>query len=254
MQKQDYNSLIHILLKMGKEMMKCGAEIYRVEQTLGMMAHAYGVSHANVFAIRSSIVITIEVEGIGVLTETRRVTANGSTDLSKIEEYNALSRECNDNPIPLNELESRIETISKVNNNVKFYIGSAIAAGSFAVFFGGSFVDGIVAAMAAFVICLLQNKFAPLCPNSLIFNFVASLVSGALICAVCLLVKNISQENIISGALMLLIPGISITNALRDALMGDTVSGSMRVIECVLWTVGIAAGFMIPVYVMGVIV
>ena len=50
------------------------------------------------------------------------------------------------------------------------------------------------------------------------------------------------------GDIMLLIPGIAITNAIRDMLMGDTISGLMRLIEGILWAGALAAGFMAAIW------
>lgn len=37
------------------------------------------------------------------------------------------------------------------------------------------------------------------------------------------------------GDIMLLIPGILMTNSIRDILIGDTISGVMRLVESLLW-------------------
>lgn len=46
-------------------------------------------------------------------------------------------------------------------DRMTFYLGSIFAAAGFTVFFGGTAVDAIFAAVFAVLICLLQEKFAP---------------------------------------------------------------------------------------------
>ena len=45
---------------------------------------------------------------------------------------------------------------------------------------------------------------------------------------------------------MLLIPGIALTNAIRDLFSGDTISGLLRFAEALISSVAIAWGFAIP--------
>ena len=42
------------------------------------------------------------------------------------------------------------------------------------------------------------------------------------------------------GDIMLLIPGILMTNSIRDILIGDTISGVMRLVESLLWAGALA--------------
>ena len=51
---------------------------------------------------------------------------------------------------------------------------------------------------------------------------------------------------------MLLIPGIPFTNSIRDMLSGDTMSGLLRMCECLLRTVAVAAGFVGVMTLLGV--
>lgn len=50
-------------------------------------------------------------------------------------------------------------------------------------------------------------------------------------------------DKIMIGEIMLVIPGIAMTNAIRDLLMGDTGSGMLRFINAVIIAGIIAAGF-----------
>ena len=50
---------------------------------------------------------------------------------------------------------------------------------------------------------------------------------------------------------MLLVPGIAITNSVRDIFVGDTITGTMRFIECLLSAAALAAGFMLAIYAVG---
>ena len=57
-------------------------------------------------------------------------------------------------------------------------------------------------------------------------------------------------DDIIIGGIMLLVPGVATTNAVRDTLMGDILSGMIRVLEAITSAIGIAmgAGFVLSFY------
>lgn len=250
---EQYKDFVHILLDMGEKMLSCGAEINRIEYTISKMAKSYGAVRANVFVINSSIVLTVEFSTDALqITESRRVKGSSGINLLKLERYNSVSRRCAKNPMPLDELRAEIEAVPEKSNSLKFYVGCCLAAGSFSVFFGGSVYDGLAAAFFALIIGFLQRKLSPLCPNNIIFNFIASLTVGFAVCPFTNLFSVFSRDKILIGEVMLLIPGIAVTNALRDVFVGDTISGSMRVIEGLFWTVGIVAGFMVAIFVVGV--
>ena len=58
-------------------------------------------------------------------------------------------------------------------------------------------------------------------------------------------------DKIMIGDIMLLIPGVAFTNAVRNVLIGDTISGLMRLVESVLWAGAIACGFVLSIWVTG---
>ena len=50
------------------------------------------------------------------------------------------------------------------------------------------------------------------------------------------------SDKIIIGALMTLVPGIAITNCMRDLIMGDYMAGLARMADALLIALGIAVG------------
>ena len=96
-------------------MLTNGAEVSRVEETLNRMGHAYGATQMNVFAITSSIVVTMVFEEGEEYTQTRRITTPVGTDFFKLEQANALSRRCCSSPLSLADLKDEINKISKIS-------------------------------------------------------------------------------------------------------------------------------------------
>ena len=243
---------LHEILIMGELMQTCGAEVFRVEDTLARMGKAYGVERMNVFVITSSIVITMELKDGRELTQTRRVRKAGGNDFTRLECLNVLSREYCDDPFPAGELGRRLAQIRKIRiPRRERYVGNILAASSFAAFFGGGWKDALISGIFAVAISLLQDYVELICMNTMVFNVIASFLTGIGIRLICRLVPGLDMDMIMIGDIMLLIPGIPITNAVRDVLTGDTISGIMRFIEAMLWAGCLAFGFLSAFWIVG---
>lgn len=237
--------LFGLLLNIGEDMLRNGAEVRRVEETITLMGKAYGARYVDAFVITSSIVVTINLGDNVTFTRTRRINEPDVTNFTKLEELNSLSREYCHGNMSVEELESKYNDITRKKPGfVKICIGSVMAAGTLAVFFGGGLIDGAFAAIFGFIICLMKKYIAPICSNTIFFNFICSLGVGILICLVGKLAQ-IPVDKIMIGDIMLLIPGIAMTNSIKDVFVGDTISGIMRLAESLLWAGAIACGFML---------
>jgi uncharacterized membrane protein YjjP (DUF1212 family) len=245
----DDNLLLDIFLDFGEAMLGAGGEISRVEDSIARMGRAYGATSTNVFIIPSSIELTITFADGVTVTRTRRIRTSPSTDFEKLQALNALSRRCAADRVPVAELQDQIQSIGKTQPAVyKNYLGSILAGSAFCLFFGGSAMDAVFAVLFSALICFLQYKLAPLSPNKVFFLFASSFITGAAVCLTAQLVPILSIEMINIGVVMLLIPGIAITNAVRDALIGDTISGITKLADSLLWAASLAAGMMVAIF------
>lgn len=250
-ENDERNDLLREFLNLGEMMLRVGAEIKRVEDTLMRMGRAYGAEKMNVFVITSSIVVTMVFSDGRELTQTRRIMDETGTDFTKLEALNELSRSCCNQPISAVELRKQIERLDKTPPLWKIWIGSAVGAGSFAIFFGGTIWDGICAAIFGLLICFLRKQLKPICPNNVVFNLLCSFMTGIGICLIARWLPVLHADKIMIGDIMLLIPGIVMTNSVRDILVGDTISGVMKFIESLLWASAIACGFMLAIQLIG---
>lgn len=248
--EQETVQLVHLCLDMGEQMIQAGAEVNRVEDTLTRMGKAYGALETDVFVITSSIIITMHFPNGTELTQTRRMPSVSNVNFARLEKLNALSRTCSTAPLSIDALRHELE---KQETIPAFFVYASrmLGAGSFAVFFGGTLYDGLAAALFAVLICYLQRHFSKLCPTPVVFNLFTALISGVGIALAARMVPALHMDKIMIGDIMLLIPGLAMTNAVRDILMGDTISGIMRLIESLLWAVALACGFMAAIWLTG---
>ncbi len=233
------------LLDIGEAMLVTGADVNLVERLIRHVGYSYGATKMNVLVITASIIVTMRLPNGREYTQTRRVDTTGATDFAKLERLTSLCDECIRCPLAPTALREKLDAIlSEPFPRPALYIGGILAASFFAVFFGGGVVDGVVAGVFAVLVCLLLEYLKPYAPNTIAFNFVASFLAGVGIGLVAKVLPGLSIDMAIIGIIMLLIPGVAMTNATRDMIAGDTISGVMRFIESLLWASALAIGFM----------
>jgi uncharacterized membrane protein YjjP (DUF1212 family) len=100
-------------------------------------------------------------------------------------------------------------------------------------------------------VSLLVSYLEPYCPNAVSFNLLTSFLCGFGICLLGRAIPGLHADMIMIGDIMLLIPGIPMTNSIRDVLVGDTISGTLRLTESMVRAAVIAAGFMLAIMAAG---
>ncbi len=220
-----------------------GAETFRVEETVTRIFAAYGIQ-AEVFAIPNCLTISLETESQQPLTRMRRIGHHG-TDLDSVERYNHLSRKiCSEKPDPAVALQWVTEA-EKSRKRYSFpihIIGSILCSTGFILVYGGSVSDAICA-----FLCGLAAGVIGYILDSMKVNAFFSTIASAFVIALIAYIYRIlgfahNTDGIIISSLMLLVPGLLFTNALRDIIYGDTNSGINRIVQVLLIGVAIALG------------
>lgn len=252
--KYDWDKLLQSILDVGEEMIVCGAEVSRVEDSIERMCESYGANYdrINVFIITSNIQVTLETPDGRILTQIRRLLRYG-TNFDRLDHLNDLSRYICANQPDHQEIQKRLkEVMSRPEPRKSLRIlGAVVIAASFSVFFGGDWMDSIGAGLMGLVIVLVEMYFSKYEPNQIIYHFIVAFVSGI---AALLLTKmglGHNVDKIMIGGIMLLIPGIAMTNSVRDMLIGDIMSGWLRLLNALLIAGAIACGFALSIILIG---
>ena len=239
----DYNGLLDIAMKIGYRLAISGAETFRVEESISRIMNAYGIN-AESFAIPNLLIINIETPDGQTLTRMRRIGIHGN-DLDSVERYSNLSRKiCAEKPSPQEAVAWIHQTdISKRSYALPGYlVGNFLGACGFAVFFGSGFADSLYAGVCGIIVGLVMRLMNSLKVNQFFSTTVSAFVMtlSAYIFNAFHLVQN--TDSVIIGTLMILVPGLLFTNAMRDIIFGDTNSGVNRIVQVLLIAVAIALG------------
>lgn len=235
--------LMNILLDIGEAMIDSGAEVIRVEDTVSRIGYAYNVKRMDVFVITSCINITMEFEDGSNLTKVRRFRKMTSIDLSKLERINALSRAVCVNPISTDDLEGAVDMIlGRRVSRLKLFLGYVLGAVTFAMFFGGTITDALLAGCVGSLVWAVQVFLSPVFLNPVVSQFIVTFLAGLSVDFASKLIPGLHQDEMMIGVIMLLVPGVAVTNSIRDILLGDTLSGVLRLIEALLLAGTLAMG------------
>jgi len=239
--------LLCLALDVGEGMLKCGAEISRVEDTIERICKAYGAEHIEVFSIISFIDAAIRMPDGSYSSQIRRIKST-STNLLLLERYNALSRKiCRSKP-SLSDIDAELREIrhTRIFKAPVICAASGLAAASFAMFFGGKWNDGLVAFLIGAIIGIIDLRMPPKV-NSMAKTVISSAVATAMAIIFFAIGAASSSHFVIMGAIMLLVPGVAFGTAMRDLLYGDLLAGTLKTLQAILTALMIAFGYMISV-------
>lgn len=251
--------IVKISLDIGAAMLKSGAETVRVEDTISRICRCYYHGRLEVTSYLSAVFISMEVPDYEkypgcphIITQHRRVSSL-SNDLTKLEELNALSRYVCQNTPDIPEIEKRLMEISDRHiSPYRLFSGYICASFAFTIFFGGTLLDGFCCILVSIWMYFLDSNLKKHLNNEFVHGFLLSLASGLPACLLQIICPAIHMDKIMIGTVMLLIPGIALTNSLRDLLTGDLVSGSLKLLNSLLLAVAVAMGFALSMIITGV--
>lgn len=241
--KDEAKKLLLLAILSGKIMLKNGAETYRVEDTIERICKSRkGVKYANVFSTPTGIFVSIEIED-EVLSHIMRVKTI-KIDLNKINLVNDFSREFVSSNMSIDEGFRRLNEIDKIKSYkpiLKCFVGG-ICCAFFSLLFQGGFREFLSSFLIGFMVVLTITKLDKYKMTFFINNFIGAIVAS--LSAILISSIGITQDinNMIISSIMPLVPGVAITNAMRDTISGDFVSGLSRAMEAVFSALAIAFG------------
>ena len=248
----NYEGVLQLALEVGVGILSCGGSVSRVETAVDRICRAYGAEEVNAAAFPSMLIASVRTAGGHEYSYMKRVYST-SQNLALLEKYNQLSRDICTNKYPTAEGLKLVAdlTRSKPRNKWITVLGSALVAGTYSIFFGGDIVDFFPAFLVAFIMAGLNELLSSRSLNAYATTFILSLVGGVLSVSLCKLIcicgLTVHGSRVMIGTIMILVPGLLTTNAVRDMFTGDLMSGTFQLLNGVLITLVIAAGYGVAV-------
>ena len=249
MPERDLDLLLNTCLLAGKIMTESNAEMYRVEDTMSRIASASGNYRLVSYVTQTGLFIgfdrtsTIRMEQI----------TNRTINLERVVKVNNLSRKYVANELTLEELYSALQEVEKDRRMFPVWlqiISAAIISGTIMILFGGELKDLPITLSiggVGYIVYLCSLRFFRI---KFLAEFLSSLIIGIAAILSVRLGIGLNQDLIIIGCVMPLVPGVQITNAIRDLLAGHYVSGVSRGAEAMMTAamMGFAIAFIFQIF------
>ena len=220
---ENMHTMIDGVVEAGKVMLESGSEIYRSEETMIRMANSFGLKNVDIFTLSTCIYVTCDIDGESY-TRIKRIYPK-TTDLSKISRINQLSRDMAKEPLSIEVLTMALACVV-----FAFMLEKC------------SFNDCVCTAIISFISYYLLEELNRYHLHGLFKNMLVTMFMTftAVICVQ--LGWGSRLDAIVIGNIMLVVPGVALTNAIRDALNGDILSGLIRMVEAITIAIAIALG------------
>ena len=232
----------------GRIIMENGGETYRVEETITRMGCALGLEHVESFAVPRGVFISYRRDGQSE-SAIIRVRRKG-TNLSRVDQVNQVSRcvESGEMDVEAALMQLRaIECAAPPLGVVPVAALAGVSSGAFAVMFGGGAVDCCVSFVVAAVVHLLSAWLK----KQRITGFMLTMIGGFFTALMPMVFHGLTAVGstfaMIAGALMPLVPGVAMTNAVQDTLRGDLLAGVAHCAQAILTATLMAVGALLGV-------
>ena len=265
----DDKSIANMAVFAGEIMLRSGAETYRVEDTIkhildtagGAGAPGTGIGGSeSAGAVRTEslvmltgIIVTIERPGQEAITVMRRVHDRG-TNMHRIVEVNEISRKYCAGDLSAEETWERLENIKGRQYTVWMYnVATVLVPAGFAPLFGGGLREIFAAGAVGILLAVIMTIGKRMRISSFILNMICAGGVAAAAMALKAWYPLLNMDTVIISGIMPLVPGVAITNAIRDTLRGDYISGGARALEAFVTAAAVAIGAGVGIAAMNVL-
>ncbi len=249
----DVKKVVDLALEAGRILLKNGAEIFRVDETITRICHRFHVEYVDTFILSHAIFVSAENGMEETYTKVKQVPLS-SSHLGIVAEVNELSREIAEGLVGIEEASRRLEEIDRMPSKKGYF--QVLAAGMGSGFFGYLLGASALESMVAFCIGCFLYIWVLKAKKHNISKMIVNIVGGVIITTLAILalhipiLGNVKMDGMIIGSIMPLVPGLAFVNAIRDIADSDFLSGTVRMIDAILVFVYIAVGvgFTLSVY------
>ncbi len=228
----------------GEIMLCSGAETYRVEDTMNHILKTSNIESTQAIAMMTGLIVTLNDGSMAQPVTLMRRVSERSTNISNIMKVNDISRRYCAGKISLQEAYLELQSAKgKQYNRTLYNLATIGIAVGFTIMFGGTLQDAIAATIIGIFLACVITLGKIMNVNSVIINVLSGMGIAMLTVLVQrFLLHEITTDIVIVGCIMPVVPGVAITNAIRDTLQGDYLSGCARILEALLVAIAIAVG------------
>ena len=237
-------SCMEALQLAGKIIMENGGETYRAEETITRMGIGFGLDDVESFAVPSGLFISCRGADGNPVTSVKRVRRL-HRNLTRVNEANQVSRLVYAGEMNCTEALLRLREIETTPGSFPGIWGipaAFLCACGFSALFGGSWLSLAAAGIVAALVQGVEMIMARIRSLGLAASILGGMLTAFLPHLLALVIPGLQTELVIAGAIMPLVPGLAMTNAVQDTMRGDMLSGLSHGAQAFLTAFLIAGG------------
>lgn len=236
---------IGFVLALGRALHRYGTPAHRLEEALRVVCAQLGLT-AEVFSTPTTIIMSFG-EPAELRTRMMRVEG-GELDMGRLAQVDALADAVAAQEIApadgLKLLEAIVAAPPQFHPAVSM-VTHGVTSSAFAVFFGGSLADVAVAGAVGLSLGVLAQVLRRSTDQARVFELVGA-AFAALIAGLVSSVWAVSPSLVTLAALLVLLPGMSLTVAMTELATRNLISGTARLMSAVIvlleLVIGVAIG------------
>lgn len=228
-------------------MVRNGSETYRVEDTIMRICKSEGLDFVEALVTPTGILVSIDQSHSSqhhMLTFNKRIQ-NRLINLEKVSEVNDFSRRFVVKEMSVEEGMERLREIDKKSLPYRITtqaLFAGIASGFFILLVGANFPEFISALLSTIIMTFVLGILLKRGFSYFFTHLTGGMIAASLAILASTLHPDIRMNIVIIGGIMVMVPGVAITNGLRDTIAGDLMSGIIRGVEALVIAVSIAFG------------
>lgn len=233
-QKPEGDPRVTFIIKLGRALHKYGTPTHRLEGAMNLVLQRLGLD-GNFFSMPTGILVSFG------LPEERRTSLiriePGETDLEKLTLLDELTGQVIGGDVSVAEGAAKVDEIVAAPSrysSLLTIICYGLASCTYAIFFGGGWREVI----ASSVIGLALGGLAEIVKRSedtvRVFEPVAAVISSALAMLATQILSPVSTYITTLAGLIVLVPGLTLTVAMRELATRNLMSGTARLMGAIL--------------------
>ncbi len=244
--KKEAREVLDIALLAGQIMLQNGAETYRVEEAIDQICFSRGLFGVQSFTVPTGIFLSFTYNGED-FSYVRRIRVS-AIDLHIIAMVHSFFKEFVESDMSNAEALEQLKEIQRTPHYPPLlrYIAGGVAGGFFTFVYGGTWLESALALLVSFVVVLAAHQISKRTKAFFLKSLGGGAINAGLVFAsaeLCTLFGfSVDPSVVIIGSIMPLVPGVALTNAFRDAISGDFVSGVSKLAEALGIAMAIALG------------
>jgi uncharacterized membrane protein YjjP (DUF1212 family) len=239
----DTKKVLSFAVELGDILLRNGAEVYRVEDSVLAILNSYDITDCDVYVLSNGIFASADEVTEHASSMIRHVPMY-PMHLSRIAAINSLCRDVCAKRISIEDAWIKLDECKKIPTYSfpVLLLATGFGCGGFSYIYGGTILDAIIAFIVGFTLRIFLHYEAKMGNSKIITNLLGSALVSLITLMFFATGMPLQYDKIIIGGIMPLVPGIAITNSIRDFINSDYLSGSIRLIDALLTAFCIAVG------------